>query len=190
MTHFKPRKPFLITALVLLTLSYVCTAHASWVGDSWDAGVDEVKTVYGTGKDQLWVSGVAYHGRSTYSREKLDTLNEWAWGLGWGKTVRTKDTHRGVFGLALLDSHKDMQYQLGYTYEKAHYFNKDWYIAGGIAPAIVRREDLFNKLPFPAAFPLMSLGNQDAELRMIYLPRLSKGLGNGDVLYLFSTITF
>ncbi len=194
-THFK--HPFnaslkYVCSLLIAasTLVYIPTAQAGLVGDAWDAGVDEVKTVYTTGQDQLWLSGVAYHGRSTYSPEKLATLNEWAWGLGWGKTMRKNGTHRGLFGLAMLDSHKDMQYQLGYTYEKAHYFNKDWYIAGGVAPAIVRREDMFNKLPFPAAFPLMSIGNQKAELRMIYLPRLSKSLGNGDVLYIFSTITF
>jgi palmitoyl transferase len=181
---------YLKKSIAVLSICTLNCAHASWLGDTWNDGVNEIKTVYTTGNDQLWVSGLAHHGRNTYSAEKLATLNERAWGLGWGKTLRKDGVHRGVFGLAILDSHKEMQYQLGYTYEKAHYFNKDWYIAGGVAPVIIRREDMFNKLPFPAIFPLVSFGNQAAEIRMLYIPRLSKNLGNGDVLYVFATVKF
>ena len=189
----------LMHALVqgIIAASVVCfsTAHASWVGDVWDDSVSEIKTVYTKGDDQLFVSGHAHHGRNSYTPAKLATLNEHAWGLGWAKTLREKNesggmTHRGVYGFVISDSHKDPQYMLGYSYEKAYYFNKDWFIAGGVAPMIVRREDMFGKMPFPAIFPLVSIGNQKAELRMVYIPRLSKNLGNGDVLYLFGAIKF
>jgi Antimicrobial peptide resistance and lipid A acylation protein PagP len=169
-------------------------AQANWLGDVWDDSVAEIKTVYNTGSDQLFVSGHAHHGRSSYTPAKLATLNENAWGLGWAKTLREKQgnrgVHRGVYGFVISDSHKDPQYMLGYSYEKAYYFNQDWFIAGGVAPMIVRREDMFGKMPFPAIFPLLSVGNQTAELRMVYIPRLSKNLGNGDVLYLFGAIKF
>lgn len=186
------KKNYLLTSL-MLSLCILSTAQANWVKDTWNAGVQEVKTVYQKGDNQLWVSGWAHHGRSSYSPEKLDTLNERALGLGWGKTIRQDNTHRGIFGLVMLDSHKDKQYQVGYTYEKAYYFNQDnknWYIAGGIAPAVVRRADMFKKMPFPAVFPLLSIGNKNAEMRMIYLPRLSNNLGNGDVLYVFTSFAF
>jgi lipid IVA palmitoyltransferase len=180
-------------ALALSTLA--AAAQASWIGDVWDDGVSEIKTVYTQGGDQLFVSGHAHHGRHSYTAEKIATLNENAWGLGWAKSLREKNaagnmTHRGVFGFVISDSHKDPQYMLGYSYERAHYFSKDWYIAGGVAPMIVRREDMFGKIPFPAIFPLLSVGNQKAELRMVYIPRLSKNLGNGDVLYLFGAINY
>jgi hypothetical protein len=182
--------------IVLALLVNVCafsTAQANWVKDTWNSGVDEIKTVYQQGSNQLLVSGWAHHGRSTYTPEKLATLNERAIGLGWGKTIRQDNTHRGIFGLVFLDSHKDKQYQVGYSYEKAYYFNpghKNWYIAGGVAPAIVRRDDMFKKTPFPAIFPLLSIGNKAAEVRMVYLPRLSNNLGNGDVLYVFTSFAF
>jgi hypothetical protein len=178
---------------LLLNLCIFSAAQANWVKDTWNGGVNEIKTVYQQGNNQLLVSGWAHHGRSTYTAEKLDTLNERAIGLGWGKTIRQDNTHRGIFGLVILDSHKDKQYQVGYTYEKAYYFNqnaKNWYIAGGIVPTVVRRADMFKKIPFPAVFPLLSIGNKNAEMRMIYLPRLSNNLGNGDVLYVFTSFAF
>jgi palmitoyl transferase len=176
----------------LATAVMLCSplTHASFIGDVWDDGVKEIKTVYTQGDDQLFISGNAHHGRSSYTPAKLATLNENAWGLGWAKTLRKDGIHRGVYGFVISDSHKDPQYMLGYSYEKAYYFNNDWFIAGGVAPMIVRREDMFGKVPFPAIFPLMSIGNQKAELRMVYIPRLSKNLGNGDVLYLFGAIKF
>ncbi len=182
--------------LLALTAALICPllAHASWLGNAWDDGVNEIKTVYTKGDDQLFVSGHAHHGRNSYTPAKIATLNEHAWGLGWAKTLRegtgNVKLHRGVYGFVISDSHKDPQYMLGYSYEKAYYFNSDWFIAGGVAPMIVRREDMFGKMPFPAIFPLVSIGNQKAELRMVYIPRLSKNLGNGDVLYLFGAIKF
>jgi Antimicrobial peptide resistance and lipid A acylation protein PagP len=180
---FKPR-------LLLVFLLAPSFAFAGWLGDTWNDSVVEVKTVYLKGDDQLFISGHAHHGRSSYTPAKLATLNEHAWGLGWAKTLRKDGIHRGVYGFVISDSHKDPQYMLGYSYEKAYYFNKDWYIAAGVAPMIVRREDMFGKMPFPAAFPLVSIGNQTAELRAVYIPRLSKNLGNGDVLYLFGSIKY
>jgi Antimicrobial peptide resistance and lipid A acylation protein PagP len=182
---FKQRLLLCASAMLALCLN---TAQASWIGDVWDDGVNEIKTVYTKGDDQLFVSGHAHHGRSSYTPAKIATLNEHAWGLGWSKTLRERNAsgtmeHRGVYGFVISDSHKDPQYMLGYSYEKAYYFNKDWFIAGGVAPMIVRREDMFGKIPFPAIFPLVSIGNQKAELRMVYIPRLSQNLGNGDVLY-------
>jgi Antimicrobial peptide resistance and lipid A acylation protein PagP len=189
---FKQRSLLCATAVLALCLN---AAQASWVSDKWDDGVNEIKTVYSKGDEQLFVSGHAHHGRNSYTPAKIATLNEHAWGLGWSKTLRERNAsgtmeHRGVYGFVISDSHKDPQYMLGYSYEKAYYFNKDWFIAGGVAPMIVRREDMFGKIPFPAIFPLVSIGNQKAELRMVYIPRLSKNLGNGDVLYLFGAIKF
>jgi hypothetical protein len=179
---------------IIASLACASVAQAGWIGDAWDDSVNEIKTVYTKGDDQLFVSGYAHHGRHTYSPEKIATLNEKAWGLGWSKTLRegTADvkTHRGVYGLVISDSHKDPQYMLGYSYEKAYYFNKDWFIAGGVAPMMVRREDMFGKIPFPAIFPLMSIGTQAAELRLVYIPRLGNKLGNGDVIYLFGAIKY
>lgn len=178
---------------LLLNIWIIPKAHAYWGNNLWQSTHQQIKTIYTEGNNQLWVSGWAYHGRSTYTPEKLNQLNERAIGLGWGKTLRNTNTHKGIFGLMLLDSHKNWQYQMGYTYEKAVYFNKqnnNWYIAGGIAPALVRRQDMFNKIPFPAVFPLLSIGNKKAELRMTYLPRLSNHLGNGDVLYIFTSFMF
>ena len=179
-------KPLVITGVALCA----STANAGWVNDVWNDGVQEIKTVYTKGDDQLFVSGHAHHGRHSYTPAKLATLNEHAWGLGWAKTLRIEGVHRGVYGLVISDSHKDPQYMLGYSFEKTHYFNKEWFIAAGVAPMMVRREDMFKKIPFPAIFPLASIGNQSAELRMVYIPRLSKNLGNGDVLYLFGAIKF
>src|SRR5882672_5639265 len=44
-------------------------ARQAWKGHDWD----------------LYLFGYAHHGRSTYTEEKLATLNENAWGAGIGK---------------------------------------------------------------------------------------------------------
>jgi palmitoyl transferase len=191
LTGLKASSNYLLRPLLGVTLAVcVSVASANWLSDTWNDGVQEIKTVYTKGDDQLFISGHAHHGRNSYTPAKLATLNEHAWGLGWAKTLRKEGIHRGVYGLVISDSHKDPQYMLGYSYEKTYYFNKDWFIAAGIAPMIVRREDMFKKIPFPAVFPLASIGNQSAEFRLVYIPRLSKNLGNGDVLYMFGAISF
>lgn len=182
-----------LTLAVLVVFS--AFARAGWVSEAWNSGVQDIKTVYQRGDDQLFVSGHAHHGRNSYTPAKIATLNEHAWGLGWAKTLREKNaagtmTHRGVYGFVISDSHKDPQYMLGYSHEWAYYMNPDWFVAAGLAPMIVRREDMFGKMPFPAIFPLLSVGNQRFELRSVYIPRLSKNLGNGDVLYLFGAYKF
>ena len=88
--------------LLALTAALICPllAHANWLGNAWDDGVNEIKTVYTKGDDQLFVSGHAHHGRNSYTPAKIATLNEHAWGLGWAKTLRegtgNVKLHRGV----------------------------------------------------------------------------------------------
>ena len=173
-------------ASVAMMALFTPAAHAGWVDDA----VDEVTTIIKTGDEQLYVSGYAYHGRKTYTAAKIATLNEHAWGLGYAKTLRSADAHRGVFSLIISDSHRQLQPMIGYTYEKPYYFNADWFIAGGLAPMIVQRQDMVKKFPFPAIFPLLSIGNQKVEAKFVYIPRLSKNLGNGDVLYAFASYKF
>ena len=168
-----------IIPVIAAVLALTChTAHASWIGDLYDDGIKELSTVYKEGDNQLFLSGYAHHGRHTYSATKLATLNERAWGIGLGKTLRTPTAHRGVFMMVISDSHKDPQPMVGYSYEKPYYFANNWYVAAGVAPLIVQRQDMFNRIPFPAIFPLASMGNDKVEARFVYIPRLSKNLGN------------
>ena len=173
-------------ALIISGVLAAQTAHAGWVDDA----VNEVTTVIKTGDEQLYLSGYAHHGRHTYTKAKLATLNENAWGIGYAKTLRSADAHRSVFSLIISDSHRQAQPMLGYSYEKPYYFNNDWFIAGGVAPLIVQRQDMFKRIPFPAIFPLLSVGNQQFEAKFVYIPRLGKNLGNGDVLYAFASVKF
>ena len=69
------------------------------------------------GKNELIVSGYAYHLRSTYTEEKLREFNEKAWGGGWARTVTDPDgdTHT-IFLFGFHESHGKLQWNAGYTW--------------------------------------------------------------------------
>ena len=82
------RKAALVSAA---TLALAPAAHAEDNQYSlWQQTKDHASRIWNQGDDAIYLSGVAHHGRSTYSRDKLNELNEHAWGAGYGKTLRNE----------------------------------------------------------------------------------------------------
>jgi palmitoyl transferase len=141
------------------------------------------------GKNEIIVSGYAWHTPWTWTAEKRAEENELAWGGGYGRTVEEPNgnTHT-VFGLAFLDSHKNWEYQIGYGWSTF------WGPRDGIQPGlgwtamIVQRPDIAKGIPFPAVLPLFSLRYGQATLVSTYIPNLGGGINNGSVLYVFGRI--
>lgn len=154
-------------------------------GDAWDAA----RTILREGDNILYLSGYAYHGRGTYSPEKIAEFNEQAWGAGFGRTLLdARGNSNTLFALAFLDSHSDVEAQVGYAREWRWQFAPQASVGAGFVAMLVSRSDIFDHIPFPAVLPLASLEVGRVAVMASYVPNLGGDGGNGDVLYLFGRI--
>ena len=151
--------------------------------------LDYARRIVREGDDVLYLSGYAYHDRGTYSRQKIDEFNETAWGGGFGRTLLDANGNsNSLFALAFLDSHEDVEAQVGYAREWRWQVTSNAAVGAGFVAMLVSRSDIFNHFPFPAILPLASLEVDRFALMASYIPRLGGDGGNGNVLYLFGRI--
>ncbi len=173
------------------TLALAPAAHADDDQYSlWQSTKDHAATIWNQGESELYLSGVAHHGRSTYTPEKLNELNEHAWGLGYGKTLRNeKGDDESLYGFVIKDSHRHPQYMAGYAYEWVFPIAKTGLEVGlGGTAMLMSRQDYLNSVPFPVPLPLASIGTKKGKIMFAYVPRLSANKNNGDVLLIFGRI--
>jgi hypothetical protein len=164
---------------------------AGVLGRAWNSATQELGRVWTRGKPGLYLPFYTRHGRNSYTPEKLETLNEVTWGLGYHRTLKDeRGNYRGLYAMALSDSHRDPQLQVGYSFEWA------WPMAGplelrlGWTALVIRRVDMYGGMPFPGLLPLFGLGTRNFDLKMTYIPRISDNMGNGDVLFMMMSYTF
>jgi palmitoyl transferase len=156
-----------------------------------DKACRRIADTYENGERGILVSGFGWHLPSTWTPERRAELNQNAWGGGLARTVEEAngDTH-DVFFLAFLDSHENIEFQVGYAWS-TYWGPRDGVQAGlGYTAMIVQRPDIFSGVPFPAVLPLFLLRYQKATLLSTFIPTLNSGINNGSVLYLFGKITF
>jgi hypothetical protein len=150
------------------------------------------------GDPALYVSGYAYHFRSTYGPQLIKVLNENAWGGGFGKTLTTPDGGTSSLAFtAFLDSLDQWEYNLGYMREwRWAPFHGKFTLGAGFSAMVITRPDFFQGRPFPAVLPQLSTGYGDVTLIGMLVPRLPDGAPprpgrielNGDVIYAFARI--
>ena len=151
--------------------------------------MDYAGRILDEGDNILYLSGYAYHDRGTYSPEKIAEFNETAWGAGFGRTlIDERGNSNSLFALAFLDSHEDVEAQVGYAREWRWQFAEHATVGAGFVAMLVSRSDIFNHFPFPAILPLASLEVHRVALMASYIPKLSGDGGNGNVLYLFARV--
>jgi palmitoyl transferase len=153
-----------------------------------ERGWEYAKKIHHEGDNVLYLSGYAYHGRNTYSPEKIAEFNEEAWGAGFGRTlVNAKGNTDSLFALAFLDSHDDVQAQVGYAHEWRWQFLERGAVGLGYTAMLVSRSDMFNNIPFPAVLPIVSAEIRPVAIMATYIPTFGGG-SNGNVLYIFGRI--
>lgn len=161
-------------------------------GNLLGAAFDHVSEVAEQGRWDLYLSGYAHHSRDTYSRKRLQKLNEKAWGAGFGKTVRNeRGNDESLYALVIRDSNRNLQWSAGYSYQWIFPVAATGLEAGaGLSAGLIQRKDWFDGVPFPAVVPVFSLGSSAFKLMASYVPRMSTRRGKGDVLFLFLKSTF
>jgi palmitoyl transferase len=144
--------------------------------------------VWEQGNTDLYISGYAWHNRYTYSSKKIKTYNEQAWGSGLGKGFYDeKGDWHGLSAIIFLDSHKNIEPVVGYTFLKMAHFSTNTHAGIGYCLFVTARPDLFNNIPFPGLLPWASFSYRHLALSATYIPG-AKGAGN--VLFLIGKWTF
>lgn len=180
----------LVTAAVLLGLSG--SAHAVECADFWtwvEAGCRHVVDTYEDGGNALLLSGYSWHIPATWSAERRAMENEEAWGGGWARSLeKPNGDTENVYFLVFDDSHRQAQFNLGYSWS-TYWLDRSGVQPGlGFTAAIIQRPDIANGWPIPVVLPLFSLRHERAELLTTYIPKLNGGINHGSVLYIFGKI--
>jgi palmitoyl transferase len=180
----------LVIAAVVLSLSG--KAHALECSDFWpwvEAGCRHVVDTYDQGDNALLVSGFSWHVPWTWTPERRAMENQDAWG---GGLARSREAPNGdtenVFFLVFDDSHRQPQYNLGYSWS-TYWLDRDGIQPGlGFTAMIIQRPDIASGVPVPIVLPLFSLRYQKVEVISTYIPKLNGGINHGAILYVFGKI--
>nr|WP_236844297.1 lipid IV(A) palmitoyltransferase PagP [Bordetella sp. 02P26C-1] len=176
---------FLIGAWALIPVS----SQAQDASTNWFQRTgDHLENIWTTGSNDLYMSGWAWHNRSTYSAKKIRSFNETAWGGGYGRSIYDQDGDwQGLYAMAFLDSHRNVQPIAGYGFLKLAHLPHNWRLGAGYTVFLTARKDIFSYIPFPGVLPLVSVGYRDAALYATYIPG---GAGAGNVLFAFGRWSF
>lgn len=180
-----------ISHLIFLFLScsnvFATEACESWNG-LFKPACKNLYQIATKGDMELYLTGYAWHNRATYSHDRVKNYNENAWGGGLGKGLYDeKGNYQGIFAFAFLDSHKNVEPIVGYSYLKTLHFNQNVNVGAGITAFITARPDIFNNIPFPGILPWASITVYRATLSATYIPG-AKGAGN--VLFIVGKLRF
>ncbi|HJU70316.1 MAG TPA: hypothetical protein VJ603_00560 [Paucimonas sp.] len=174
-------------SVAMLTVALCGPALAQTAPDSSirQRATDKFGAILQTGKTDLYLSGYAYHARETYSARSIDRMNEQAWGAGFGKSLRDADQHEeALYLVGIKDSHNRPMWMAGYAWQWLRPLGQSGLEAGaGLSASLIHREDYFGGFPFPALFPVASVGSANAKLMLAYIPRISlRSKPQGNVL--------
>ena len=97
--------------------------------------------------------------RQMYSREKIDSFNELAWGGGYGRSIYDEDGDwQGLYAMAFLDSHSKVEPIAGYGFLKIGRVSENFRLGAGYTVFLTARHDTMSYVPFPGVLPLVSAG--------------------------------
>lgn len=144
--------------------------------------------IWEKGDRELYMTGYAWHNRYTYSKERLKSYNEEAWGAGFGKTYLDEDGDwHSLYAFAFLDSHRNVEPALGYSFLKMLEMSRHLGAGLGLTALITARADMYHNIPFPGVLPFVGVKYRHAWLQATYIPG-AKDTGN--VLFLMAKWTF
>lgn len=144
--------------------------------------------VWTEGDTDLYLSGYAWHNRYTYSRAKIKSYNEAAWGSGIGKGLfDEKGNWHGLYALAFLDSHSNVEPAAGYAYLKTAALSPHIKAGIGYSILVTSRADINHYIPFPGILPWASIFYDKVTIAATYIPGSST---NGNVLFIIGKYTF
>ncbi len=164
-----------------------CTGMGSWLNQA----CAHVSDVAQNGKSDIYVSGYTWHDPSKYTEEKLNALNQWGWGGGYGKHVVDENGNEDlVLGMIFSDSHKNPELMVGYA---GLWFTDPVLgglsLGGGYTVGLTSRRDIFGGIPFPIVLPVAVIRYRQVSVMGTFIPSMG-GVNNGNVAFFFSRYEF
>ncbi|MBA4695933.1 MAG: lipid IV(A) palmitoyltransferase PagP [Legionella sp.] len=146
----------------------------------------QVAQVWHEGAYEIYMTGYAWHNRYTYPRDKVGSYNELSWGGGLGKGLRDENGNwHGLYAMAFLDSHKNVEPIGGYGFLKPLPSLERLYpltFGFGYTLFLTMRPDIWHNIPFPGILPLASVHFHRGTVFFTYIPGSSR---TGNVLFVF-----
>jgi len=146
-----------------------------------------LKQVWTEGNSEIYGSGYAWHNRYLYSREKINSYNETAWGGGFGKGFYDeKGNWHALSAIAFLDSHNNIEPAVGYAYLKTAQLGANSRLGLGYSVLLTARPDINHNIPFPGLLPWATYTYKQASLLATYIPGAQHA---GNVLFIMGKWT-
>lgn len=136
-----------------------------------------LRTLWSGGATDIFVPGYIWHTPWQYSEEQLGRYNAAAWGLGYGRTLRSdRNRPRTVYGIVSADSYDRPQYMVGYAWRaKWRPGGGRFALGGGYTAMLIGRYEKLSYAPLPMMLPLGSMGTERFELMGAYVPGFEVG---------------
>ena len=151
------------------------------IREKWDTLDHAVRS----GQWETYVTGYAWHLPFGYANTTRARLNERTWGGGFGRTLHDEDGDRhSVYVMAFSDSHRALQMNLGYAWQRYWSPTRDFGVGLGYLAFLFSREDVANHCPIPAVLPCASIRYRGLELIGLFVPRVSRDI-KGDVIFVY-----
>lgn len=142
--------------------------------------------IWTQGSNELYLPTYAWHNRYTYEPSKIGRYNEFPLGAGLGKSFYDENGNwHGLYAMAFLDSHKNVEPTAGYAFLKTAHFKEKGIIGLGATVLVTSRPDIMNSVPIAGVLPWFGIGYGPVTLSGAYIPG-SKNIGN--VLFLITRI--
>ena len=164
-----------------------CSGMWTWFGRQCSG----LKAAWYQGRATWYASGYAWHLPGTWDEDRLNELNQKAWGGGYGfaRTDERGDNY-GWYVLAFKDSHFNITTAAGWSAITYWPATAEVAVGLGYTAFIMMRPDIAKGWPFPAALPVASVKFHGAEIIGSYIPKLNGGINHGDVAYFFARYHF
>jgi len=147
------------------------------LSDTWNQGQDSVLLPF-----------YSYHLRSAYSQEKIDSFEEHAWGLGYGRSRYDDEGNwHSLYAMGFRDSHAKFEPVAGYAYQWMWGEKAGLHAGLGYSLLITARSDIGHYVPLPGILPIASLNYRRSAMNLAYVPG---GKGNGNVMFLWGSFGF
>jgi lipid IVA palmitoyltransferase len=179
-----------LTYILLIPLLLTCQVSHASCENTWSiisTACEHVTDTWKNGDSDLYVPFHTYHLRSAYTEEKIDSFREDNWGIGYGRSHYIDGNWEGLYAMAFLDSHSDIEPMLGYAYQWMWGEQEALHAGLGYTVFLTSRADIFNHIPFPAALPIASINYNKFSVNSTFIPG---GKGNGNVFFFWSRVSF
>lgn len=186
-------KKILISLLLLIFLDVAAAQNSEpcpKLGSWFQSTCRRLHQIWNEGSNELYVTGYAWHNRYTYPKESISSYNELAWGGGLGKGFYDEDGDwHGLYAIAFLDSHKNVEPTAGYAFLKVAHLGVNTRLGAGYTILVTARPDILHNIPFPGILPWVSFNYLNLTLSATYIPGPNHSK-TGNVLFLLGKWTF